>query len=138
MPLPVAAYAPWGNAELAFTVSSDAVIEDPETGNLVPVAEVQEYLASLRLQRPDPRRDPGVDMASYLCSGRLLHPATLDPRVTNGSEAEARINGYLGRFTLRFDLAQDEAARPFIRQTIEGTFRVHGGRALPSMAAGGR
>jgi hypothetical protein len=138
MSLPVAAYAPWGNAELAFTVSGGTTAVDPETGNVVAAPVVLTYLAALRLQRPNVRDEPGADVTLYRCDGRLLSPAVLDPRITNGSEAEARVNGYLGRFVLEFDLAQDEPARPFIRQSIGGSFRVVGGRPLPTMAAGGR
>ena len=57
----------------------------------------------------------------------MLSPATLDPRITNGTQAEAVINGYHGRFELVFDLAMDSYHRADLRQSIEGTFRVIGG-----------
>jgi len=56
-----------------------------------------------------------------------LSPARLDLRITNGSQAEAIINGYHGRFELVFDLAMDNAVYRDIRQSIQGTFRVIGG-----------
>jgi hypothetical protein len=68
-----------------------------------------------------------VDNSTYACTGRLLSPARLDPRITNGSQAEATINGYHGRFELVFDLAMDNAVYRDIRQSLQGTFRVIGG-----------
>lgn len=123
----IAAYAPWGNAELAFEVGTGATAVDPATGNAVQATEVVEYLAALSLQSPAWRPEHGVDNTSYPCRGRLLSPATLDPRITNGAQAEATINGYRGRFELVFDLAMDAAHRQDLRQTLQGTFRVIGG-----------
>jgi hypothetical protein len=51
----------------------------------------------------------------------------LDPRITNGSQAVATINGLVGRFELVFDLNMDQAAQIDIRQMVQGTFRVTGG-----------
>lgn len=130
MPIPaatVAAYAPWGNATLAFEVGTDASAVDPDTGNTVQTTEIVEYLASLRLQAPSWRPEHGVDNTSYACQGRLLVPAVLDPRITNGSQALATVNGYQGRFELVFDLAMDAAHRRDLRQSLNGTFRVIGG-----------
>lgn len=121
-------YGSWGNAVLTFTVSGATTADDPETGNPVPVQEQLVYQAALQLQRPNWKGQEGVDMTTYGCSGRLLTPATLDQRITNGSQAEAVINGYQGRFELQYDLAADQGAAPFIRQTIQGTFRVIGGQ----------
>jgi hypothetical protein len=39
----------------------------------------------------------------------------------------ATINGVVGRLELLFDLQMDKAARPDLRQVIQGTFRVTGG-----------
>ena len=86
-----------------------------------------EYLATLTIQRPDWRSAPGSEQTLYSVSGRLLSPSTLDPRITNGSQAVARINGLLGRFELVFDLNMDQAARIDLRQIVQGTFRVTGG-----------
>jgi hypothetical protein len=123
----VASYAPWGNARLAFEVGGNAVSTDATTGNQVQSTELVEYLAALDLQAPSWKGQPGVDNSTYACTGRLLSPARLDPRVTNGSQAEAIINGYHGRFELVFDLAMDTAVYRDIRQSIQGTFRVIGG-----------
>lgn len=123
----VSAYAPWGNAQLAFEVGTGYAVTDAATGNAIQATEVIEYLAALSLQPPNWKPESGVDATSYTCRGRLLSPATLDPRITNGSQAEAVINGYRGRFELVFDLAMDAAHRRDLRQSIEGTFRVVGG-----------
>lgn len=127
----IASYAPWGNAELAFTVSGTSVTMDPTTGNPVAAPVTLEYLAALNLSAPDWQKVEGVDTTLYRCNGRLLSPSTLDPRITNGSKAAALINGYAGRFELVFDLAMDVHVYSTIRQSISGTFRVVGGKQLP-------
>ena len=123
----VASYAPWGNAQLAFEVATGYATTDPTTGNATQSTEVVEYLAALTLQAPSWKPEAGVDSTTYSCRGRLLSPSTLDPRITNGCQAEATINGYRGRFELVFDLAMDAAHRRDLRQSLEGTFRVVGG-----------
>lgn len=123
----VSAYAPWGNAQLAFEVGTGFASTDPATGNAVQTTETLEYLAALTLSAPNWTPESGVDNTSYSCRGRLLSPSVLDPRITNGSQAEAVINGYRGRFELVFDLTMRAAHRRDLRQPIEGTFRVIGG-----------
>ena len=123
----IANYAPWGNAQLAFEVGSASLTTDSDTGNTVQTAETVEYLAALNLEAPSWDGQPGADNSSYRCSGRLLSPNQLDTRITNGSQAEAIINGYHGRFELVFDLEMDSFAYRDIRQSIQGTFRVIGG-----------
>lgn len=123
----VAAYAPWGNAQLSFELGMGLFNTDPATGNAVQHTEIVEYLAALMLQPPNWKPQDGADATVYACKGRLLTPATLDPRITNGSQAVAVINGFHGRFELVFDLTMDAYHRRDLRQTIEGTFRVIGG-----------
>lgn len=123
----VAAFAPWGNATLEFQLATHVVTDDPETGNYLPGYSVVEYLAALTISQPNWTPQPGVDQATYNCRGRLLSPSTLDPRITNGSQATAVINGIQGRFELVFDLAQDPFHYPTLRQLIAGTFRLRGG-----------
>lgn len=123
----LAAYAPWGNAQLAFEVGTGLATTDPATGNATQSTEIVEYLAALTLQAPSWKAEAGADNTTYSCRGRLLSPAILDPRITNGSQADAVINGYRGRFELVFDLAMDAFHRSDLRQSIEGTFRVVGG-----------
>ena len=123
----VAAYAPWGNAQLRFELGTGAFSSDPATGNAIQATEVVEYLAALSLQPPNWTGQSGADATTYSCRGRLLSPATLDPRITNGTQADAEINGYRGRFELVFDLAMDAYHQRDLRQSIEGTFRVIGG-----------
>jgi hypothetical protein len=123
----IANYAPWGNAQLAFEVGGSTLSVDSATGNTVQTSETVEYLAAINLQAPSWDGQPGADNSSYSCSGRLLSPARLDPRITNGSQANAVINGYYGRFELVFELDMDRAAYQDIRQSIQGTFRVIGG-----------
>lgn len=130
MPVPaatLAAYAPWGNAQLTFKVGTGTTAINPETGNTVPITEELAYLATLRMSGPSWNGRPGADETVYPCTGRLLSPSTLDSRITNGSQAEAEINGYHGRFELVFDLSMNPAARGDIRQMISGNFRVIGG-----------
>ncbi len=131
MPIPsatIAAYAPWGNAELSFQLGNGTVTLDPETGNPVQLTETVDYLAALSLQAPEWTGKPGADDTVYRCQGRLLSPSVLDPRITNGSQAEARINGTRGRLELVFDLSMDAYHRRDLRQTIQGTYRLIGGR----------
>jgi hypothetical protein len=123
----VANYAPWGNAQLAFEVGTGFATTDPATGNAIQVTETVEYLAALTLQAPNWKGEGGVDNTTYSCRGRLLSPATLDPRITNGAQADCVINGYRGRFELVFDLAMDRGHYRDLRQTLEGIFRVVGG-----------
>lgn len=123
----ISSYAPWGNAQLAFDVGAGTATTDTATGNVIQDKVTLEYLAALTLQAPNWRGDPGADSTTYSCRGRLLHPATLDPRITNGSQAECVINGYRGRFELTFDLTMDSVHYADLRQSIEGTFRVVGG-----------
>jgi len=123
----IANYAPWGNAQLAFEVGGSTLSVDSDTGNTVQSSETVEYLAAINLQAPSWTGQPGADNSSYSCSGRLLSPARLDPRITNGSQANAVINGYYGRFELVFELNMDREAYRDIRQSIQGTFRVIGG-----------
>jgi hypothetical protein len=123
----IAAYAPWGNAELAFQVGTGTVAPDSETGNVTQLTESVSYLASLNIEGPAWEGKPGADTTTYRVTGRLLSPAILDPRITNGAQAEARINGMRGRLELVFDLAMDAAHRRDLRQSIQGTFRVTGG-----------
>jgi hypothetical protein len=123
----IANYAPWGNAQLAFEVGGTQISVDPATGNTIQTSETVEYLAALNLEAPSWNGQSGADNSSYNCSGRLLNPARLDTRITNGSQAEAVINGYHGRFELVFELNMDNAAYQDIRQSIQGTFRVIGG-----------
>lgn len=123
----IANYAPWGNAQLAFEVGTGFATTDPATGNAIQATEVLEYLAALSLQGPSWKPEAGVDTTTYSCRGRLLVPATLDPRITNGSQADCVINGYRGRFELVFDLSQVRGSYRDLRQTIEGIFRVVGG-----------
>lgn len=123
----ISSYAPWGNAQLAFELGTGFATTDPTTGNATQSTEIVEYLAALTLQAPSWTPEGGADNTTYSCRGRLLSPAILDPRITNGSQAEAVINGYRGRFELVFDLAMDAYHRRDLRQSIEGTFRVIGG-----------
>jgi hypothetical protein len=125
----VAKYAPWGNAQLAFELGTGFATTDPATGNAVQTTEVVEYLAALTLQAPAWKGESGVDNTTYSCKGRLLSPAVLDARITNGSQANCVINGCQGRFELVFDLTLDMNFRRDLRQQIEGTFRVVGGPA---------
>lgn len=120
-------YAPWGNAQLAFEVGTGFATTDATTGNATQATETLEYLAALTLQAPAWKPEAGVDTTIYSCRGRLLSPSTLDPRITNGSQADCVINGYRGRLELVFDLAMDSVHRRDLRQTIQGTFRVVGG-----------
>jgi hypothetical protein len=123
----VANYAPWGNAQLAFEVGTGFATTDAATGNVIQVTKTVEYLAALTLQAPNWKGEGGVDTTTYSCRGRLLSPATLDPRITNGAQADCVINGYRGRFELVFDLAMDRGHYRDLRQTLEGIFRVVGG-----------
>ena len=123
----IAEYAPWGNAVLAFEVSAGAPTINPSTGNTTFGTTVIEYLAALSIQPPGWEGQAGADNTGYSCTGRLLHPFALDPRIVNGSQAEATINGTRGRFELVLGLNMDQVAYQDIRQQIDGVFRIVGG-----------
>lgn len=123
----IAEYAPWGNAQLAFEVVTGTSSTDATTGNTVPTTEIVEYLAAVNLQPPKWQADKGVDVTTYFVRGRLLTPAVLDSRITNGSQASATVNGYRGRFELVVNLSMEQNHRDDLRQEIEGIFRVIGG-----------
>lgn len=123
----LAAYAPWGNAQLAFEIGTGLVTTDSITGNITQATETVEYLAALTVDAPNWTGSPGVDSTAYSCRGRLLSPTTLDPRITNGAQAECVLNGYRGRFELVFGLSMDKEAYRDLRQSIQGVFRVIGG-----------
>jgi hypothetical protein len=125
----IASYAPWGNAQLAFEVATGLTTTDPTTGNATQSTVIVEYLAALSLQPPRWTGEAGIDTTTYSCEGRLLSPSVLDPRITNGSQAVATINGYRGRFELTYSLNMDQAAYRDIRQSLSGIFRVVGGPA---------
>lgn len=127
-PQPATAYGLLANAILSFDVGGVTLTEDPETGNQVAATEVVSYLAALRIDRGRWDKQVGVDETTFPCSGRLLSPATLDPRIVGGSKAAAVINGRRGRFELQEDLGTPVGALPLLRQPIHGTFRVTGGR----------
>lgn len=126
-PETVAAYAPLGNAELTFKVGNGLTSVDSSTGNTVQATQELSYLACLQVSGPSWTGKAGSDETVYPCTGRLLSPSTLDSRITNGSQADATLNGYRGRFELVFDLAMNPGARRDIRQVISGNFRVIGG-----------
>jgi hypothetical protein len=125
---PASAYGNLANATLAFEVAGAALTVDADTGNQVAATEVISYLAALRLNRSRWEKQVGVDESTFPCTGRLLSPATLDPRIVSGSKAVAVINGRRGRFELKEDLGAPLGAMPLLRQQINGTFRVTGGR----------
>ena len=125
----IASYAPWGNAQLTFEVATGLTTTDPTTGNATQSTEIVEYLAAISLQPPRWTGTSGIDTTTYACEGRLLSPSVLDPRITNGSQAVATINGYRGRFELTYSLNMDQAAYRDIRQSLNGIFRVVGGPA---------
>lgn len=128
IPQPATAYGNLANASLAFEVAGAALAEDPETGNQVAATETVYYLAALRINRGRWDKQVGVDESTFPCSGRLLSPATLDHRIVSGSKAAAVINGRRGRFELQEDLGAPVGAMALLRQQINGTFRVTGGR----------
>jgi hypothetical protein len=125
---PATAYGNIANGTLAFKVAGATLTVDSETGNQVASTEVIHYLATMRLNRGRWEKQVGVDESTFPCTGRLLSPATLDPRIVSGSKAVAVINGRRGRFELQEDLGAPVGAMPLLRQQINGTFRVTGGR----------
>jgi hypothetical protein len=127
-PQPASAYGHVANATLAFDVAGATLTVDQETGNQVAATEVITYLAALTLNRGRWDKQVGVDESTFPCRGRLLSPATLDPRIVGGSKAVAVINGRRGRFELQEDLGGTLDTMPLLRQQITGVFRVTGGR----------
>lgn len=80
------------NAVVAFEVPTDAVMEDPETGNIVPVNETITVELFLRRGssvdsrfRTGDREMPGVDIEGDLYSGYCVTPTSLDNRIRPGT-----------------------------------------------------
>jgi len=120
-------FCPWGNAQLTFAIGAGILSEDSETGNYYQSTVEREYLAYLNIQPPSWDPKFGVDHTTYQCKGRLLNPCQLDDRITNGSQANAIVNGVYGRFELTFPLAIINNFYKDIRQEISGIFRKIGG-----------
>jgi len=120
-------FAPWGNSQLTFLVSTSGLTEDPETGNICPVEVEEDYLAYLNVQPPAWDSQRGIDTTVYQCQGRLLDPCYLNKGITNGSQARAIVNDMQGRFELTFSLSMFSKFYKDIRQEIHGTFRKVGG-----------
>lgn len=129
MPIPssiIAAFAPFGNGQLAFEVPLKTLKTDPDTGNILAETEIVEYLVAFKIDRPNYTPESGIDNTTYNCSGRLLYPSKLDPRIGNGSEADAILNNQPGRFELVFDLSTDAFHAASVNRIIQGTFRMIG------------
>lgn len=127
-PALIAAYAPHGNATLAFQVGTDVSAVDEATGNVIETTETLEYLACLTPRGPaHDNTQAGLPASRYSVTGRLLSPSFLDLRITNGAQADCTLNGVRGRLELTFDLGMDAYHRASIRQSIQGTFTVIGG-----------
>lgn len=122
----VAAFAPFGNALLSFEVPNGVLRTDPKNGNLIADTEIIEYLAAFKIDRPNYTPEGGIDNTTYNCTGRLLYPSKLDPRIANGSQADAVINTQVGRFELVFDLSTDAFHAATVKRIIQGTFRITG------------
>lgn len=73
------------NAVVAFEVPTDAVMEDPETGNIVPVNETITVDLFLRRGLVNDREMPGIDIEGDQFSGYCVSPTTLDNRVRPGT-----------------------------------------------------
>jgi hypothetical protein len=126
----VAIYAPHGNMQLTFTVTSNLPpTQNANTGNYELDTEELYYLAAAKLESPRWTPGFGVDPTLYMVKGRLLNPAFFDERVTTGIQAEAVVNGVAGRLELTFDLDNfsDPVANNDLRQRFTGQFRVVGG-----------
>jgi hypothetical protein len=122
----VAAFAPFGNAILAFEVPNGVLRTDPKTGNQLADTEIIEYLVAFKIDRPNYTPESGIDNTTYNCTGRLLYPSKLDSRIANGSQADAIINKQVGRFELVFDLSTDYFHAATVKRIIQGTFRITG------------
>jgi hypothetical protein len=117
----------WGNATLSFLVSGLTTVDDPGTGNPVPRQDKLIYQASLQLRSPNHTSQPGADMTAYSVTGRLLSPPSFDSRIGNGAQADAVVNGHQGRLELELDLTTPVAMNQYLRQRVQGTFRLLGG-----------
>ena len=73
------------NAVVAFEVPTDQVMEDPETGNIVPVNETITVELLLRRGLVNDREMPGIDIEGDQFSGYCVSPTTLDNRVRPGT-----------------------------------------------------
>ena len=92
------------NSVVTFNVATDAVVEDPETGNVSPVTEQLTYRLFLRRgsssypgrmqgSKLDIRELPGTDAESAAYEGYCISPTTLDNRITAGTTAIVTFSG---------------------------------------------
>lgn len=86
------------NTVCVFNVATDAVAEDPETGNIEPVTEEITYRLFLRRgsssspgrmsgSKLDIRELPGVDEEQAAYEGYCISPTALDNRIRAGTTA---------------------------------------------------
>jgi hypothetical protein len=121
-------YRPWGNAVMVFTVGSGLAF-DPATRNVIQVPTELKYLAALNLQGASSGGSgSGASTNVYRVTGMLLTPTAFDTRIISGSQAEAVINGFRGKFDLEFDINAKPQYTAEISAVVQGTFRTFGGR----------
>ena len=94
----VSALASLENSVVVFNVATDAVTEDPATGNVIPVTEQLTYRLFLRRgsssspgrmqgSKMDVRELPGVDEEQAAYEGYCISPTALDNRIRTGTTA---------------------------------------------------
>ena len=92
------------NSVVVFNVATDAVAEDPETGNIAPVTEQLTYRLFLRRgsssspgrmqgSKLDVRELPGIDEEQAAYEGYCISPTRLDNRIRAGTTAVVTFSG---------------------------------------------
>lgn len=87
---------PLVNAVADFTVASNRIVTDPETGNVSPGDETLTYKCFLKAVNVDPEVYPGVNVNSLIYEGYVVDPQALDSRIkvgTRGSLAFGSADG---------------------------------------------
>lgn len=129
-------YGPFSTGTITFKVgdNSSAWVEDPNTGNYIPGPSHTTsltYEVTLNMTPASSNDAPGTELVKYNCTGRVLHPSTLDPRISVGLVGQASLNGMQGRFVLK-DIGRylQPSYRQTLKQQIQGVFEQIGSGTL--------
>ena len=113
------AYSPFDNATLIFQVYG-SFSTDPLTGNRVQNNTSETYLCNVQLSGAFSENKEGINEVATACSGKLLSPATFSSKVKVGMEADATVNGAIGKIRIS-DLGTN--VLPYARATQFQSFR---------------
>ncbi len=128
----ISGFEPFANTTLTFVVSGDSVTVDPDTGNEIPVAVEDVYLAHLSQKKlPKYLAEAGVDETTIYLEGKLISPWLMGERLRPNAIAKADFQGALGEFELLPQENYLPSYKPWLGTPLRGLFRAYG-NARPS------